>query len=139
MIRKFLPAIFTLPVMALLLSFSSVEARPRVALVYEPEPIAVEGKSLGQVKKGIRKVLFQRNWKMKEVKKGLIRATYYKSSKRTTLRAVVNIHYTKKSISIKYYGSEGFSYNKSAGTIHTRFNSWVKNVEKDMRVHFGAY
>jgi hypothetical protein len=139
MIRRYLPGFFILPIAVLLLSYTTADARPRVAPVYKPDTINVKGMSYSKVKQGIRKALFSRGWKMKEIKKGLIRATYTKSSKRTSLKAVVNIHYNRKSVRINYYASEGFSYDKGAGTIATRFNSWVKNIEKDIRLNLGAF
>jgi hypothetical protein len=139
MTRRILLGFFILPVVALLLPYSPVDARPRVAPVYKPDVIKVSGMSYSQVKKEVRKALFSRGWQMKEIKKGLIRATYTKSSKRTSLKAVVNIHFTKKSVRINYYASEGFSYNKGAGTIATRFNSWVRNIEKDIRLNLGSF
>lgn len=139
MTKRILLGLFMLPVIALLLPHSTAEARPRVAPLYNPDVINVEGMSFKQVEKKIRRAIFRRNWKIKEIKKGFIRATYIKESRKTFLKAVVNIRFTKKTVRIKYHDSAGFSYNKGAGLIHTRYNSWVRNIEKDIRANLGAY
>lgn len=139
MTRRILLGLFILPVLALLLPYSTAEARPRVASVYEPEIVGIEGMSYKQVKKGIKKGLFSKGWQAKDIKKGLIRGTYTKVGKKTTLKATVNIYFTNKTVRIKYHDSQDFRYDKAAGTIHTRFNSWVKNIEKHIRSNLNAY
>ncbi|MFV1993449.1 MAG: hypothetical protein ACC635_06055 [Acidiferrobacterales bacterium] len=137
--KRILLGIFMLPLVALLLPTSVVEARPRLEPVYKPASISVKGMSKSQVKQGIKRALYRRGWTAKKINNSLIRATYIKASRKTSLKAVINIHYTNKSIRIKYYSSKGFSYDKGAGAIHRRFNSWVKNVEKDIKVEFNAF
>jgi len=136
--KNFLRLLF-LPIVTFFLFYSIAEARPRLEPVYNPGTIKVKGMSEGKIKKAIKKALFGRNWQFKEIQSGLIRATYAKSSRRTSLKAVVNIHYTGSMIRIHYYKSEGFSYNKAAGTINAKYNSWVKNIERDIRYNVGAF
>lgn len=135
MTKRILLGLFMLPLVALLLPPSNVEA----ALLYTPPTIKVNGMSRSQVEKGIKKALYRRGWQAKKIKSGLIRATYVKASRKTSLKAVINIYYSKNSIRIKYNSSEGFSYNKADNSIHKRFNSWVKNVEKDIKVELNAF
>jgi len=137
--KRILLGIFMLPLVALLLPPSTVEARPRLEPVYKPASISVKGMSKSQVKQGIKRALYRRGWTAKVINSSLIRATYIKASRKTSLKAVINIHYSSKSIRIKYYSSRGFSYDKAARIIHRRFNGWVKNVEKDLKVEFNAF
>ncbi len=139
LLGRILPGLFLLPLIALLLPPSTAEAKPRLEPVYNPASISVKGMSKSQVKQGIKRALYRRGWQAKDVKSGLIRATYTKASRKTSLKAVINIYYSNKSIRIKYYSSKGFSYDKAAGIIHRRFNGWVKNVEKDIKVEFNAF
>jgi len=137
--KRILLGLFILPLVALLLPPVTAEARPRLEPVYKPASISVKGMSKSQVEKGIKRALYKRGWTAKKINNGLIRATYIKASRKTSLKAVINIHYSSKSIRIKYYSSKGFSYDKAAGIIHRRFNGWVKNVEKDIKLEFNDF
>ncbi len=137
--KRILLGLFMLPLVALLLPPVTVEAKPRLEPVYKPASISVKGMSKSQVEKGIKRALYKRGWQAKKINSGLIRATYIKASRKTSLKAVINIHYSSKSIRINYYSSKGFSYDKAAGIIHRRFNGWVKNVEKDLKLEFNDF
>lgn len=115
------------------------QARSRLEPVYIPEPVPYRKISSDKVAKRIRKVAFKRKWTAKQVSATHIRATYAKTGKSGTLKAVINIKFGDGKIRFSYQDSEGFSYDAAEKTIHRRFNSWVKNLERSIRVEFGAY
>ena len=113
-------------------------ARSAPEPVYNPE-FEVSGKSLAEIKKAIRKSVFRRNWEITKESGGSYIAQYIKTSKRSSLKVVVNISYSANRVSMRYVDSEGLSYDKAEGTIHRTYNRWVKNLEKDIRGELGAY
>ncbi|MDH5632395.1 MAG: hypothetical protein OEZ10_05290 [Gammaproteobacteria bacterium] len=138
MIIRKLTALLLVPVLAGLLVTGEADARPRTEPVFAAETINYKG-SVADAAKRVRKVIFRRKWEAKDKGAGHIRATYEKSSKKTTLMAAVNIKISGGKIRISYAGSEGFSYDSAAKTIHHKYNSWVANLVRDMRVEFGDY
>ena len=108
--------------------------------IYTPEAIQVPaGKGREEVKKTIKKALFDKNWEMREIGPGHIQGMYTKPSKRGAYTAVIDIHYDANAIRIKYKDSENLNYNQDGNTIHGTYNKWVRNVEKDLRAGLGAY
>jgi hypothetical protein len=108
--------------------------------IYTPQPIQVPaGKGVGDVKNVIRKALFDKNWEVRETGAGHIQGMYTKSGKRGSHTAVIDIQYDAKAIRINYKDSENLNYNKEGNTIHGTYNSWVRNVEKNIRAGLGAY
>ena len=46
---------------------------------------------------------------------------------------VVDVHHTENSISVKYVSSVNMNYDAAAGTIHRKYNAWVKNLIADIK------
>lgn len=111
------------------------QAGRRSTPIYTPQPIMVTGhKSLASVKKVIKRALYRRKWIVRNVSPGFIRATY----SRGRHMAVVNVRYTPRKISIAYHKTESLNFNREKGTIHRTYNTWVQNMERDIRVELGA-
>ena len=55
---------------------------------------------------------------------------------------VVDVFHTANSISVKYVSSANMNYNAGTGTIHRKYNGWVKNLVSDIQAaaaSSGAY
>lgn len=138
LLKKYL-LISTLSVFTLFSLAQTANARSRLEPVYIPEPVEYSKLSNAQVKKRIKKAVFKRRWQHKQVGKNRIRATYSKTGKKGTLMASINIKYGGGKIRFSYHDSEGFSYNPETKEIKRKFNGWVRNLERTMRVEFGDY
>jgi len=105
----------------------------RTAPLYNPEPISVpEGLSMKEVGKAVKLAMIQRGWAASSAKPGKILAVLH-IRKHT---AKVLITYDKKSVKIKYVGSENLKYKKKEdGTeiIHKNYNSWIRNLATDIQ------
>lgn len=140
MLYKLFKVILVMPLVLMLMDSSSVEAKSRTHPIYTPEPINTKGVTTTKVKKGIRKALFKRDWKMKEPRKGLIRATYTKPGRGgRTHKAVVDVSYGGGIIKIKYHDSTDLNYDAEKKVIHGTYNRWVKNIEKDIRLELDLF
>ncbi len=109
--------------------------------IYTPDPIAVpSGKGIGNIKTAIRKACFSRGWEVREIAAGHMQAKHSKAGRKgATYAAVLDIRYDAKRVHIAYKDSQGFDYDAASKTIGKRYNSWVRNLEKDIRVNLGAY
>lgn len=126
------------------LSLAALVAAPAQAgkndPLYTPEPIPVPaGKSGEEVKKAVKKALFDKGWEARDVAAGHVQAKYTKSGKRDSYTAVIDVKFDSKTVRISYRDSENLNYNKENGTIHGTYNRWVRNVEKNVRSNLGAY
>ena len=94
----------------------------------ENAPIEVSVKhSYKDIKKAIIRAGAGLGWQMKAKKSGHIVGTLF-------LRehvAVVDIKYTKKSYSITYKSSQNLNYDGI--NIHKNYNSWVKNLNRQIQ------
>ncbi len=93
----------------------------------EDSPIA-GNPSLQAVKKAILQAGSRRNWAMKEIGRGHIRAM--RSARGHTAR--VDIHFSRTKYSITYHSSDKLKY-KEGGLIHKRYNAWVRNLNSDIQ------
>ncbi len=74
-------------------------------------------------------------WSMSEVGPGLIRGDINVRSKH---QATVDISYDGRGYSIAYVGSENLKYDAEKGVIHRNYNSWVQNLDRQIRVESGS-
>lgn len=74
-------------------------------------------------------------WSMTEVQPGLIRGDINVRNKH---QATVDITYDGEGYSIVYAGSENLKYDPDDGTIHKNYNSWVQNLERQIRIESGV-
>lgn len=111
------------------------------APIYTPEPIQIPaGKSAEDVKKAIRKALFDKDWEIREIGPGHLQGKHSKSGGKDRMHvAVVDVHFDSKTVRIGYKDSQELDYDKAAGVIHKTYNNWVRNLEKNIRANLGAY
>lgn len=138
MFVKKIHALFFIAIALLLQVGGTAWARGAPEPVYNPE-FAVSGKSLATIKKAIRKTVFRRNWEIVKEAGSSYVVQYIKTSKRSSIKVVVKIHYSQNKVRMSYVDSEGLSYDKAAGTVHRTYNRWVKNLEKGIRTELDAF
>jgi hypothetical protein len=111
------------------------------APIYTPEPIQVPaGKSAEEVKKAVRKALFDKDWEIREIGPGHLQGKHTKSGGKDKLHvAVLDVRFDTKSVRIGYKDSQELNYDKASGAIHKTYNNWVRNLEKNIRANLGAY
>lgn len=108
--------------------------------MYLPDPIEVPGgKSTEDVKRAVRKALFDEEFQARDIGPGQVQAKRTKSGKGGIYSAVVTVHYDGRSVRIAYTGSENLNYDGKNKTIHGTYNRWVRNIEKRIRRNLGAY
>ena len=127
------------------LPFVALLAMPAYAAntapIYTPEPIQVpSGKSTEDVKKAVRKALFDKDWEIREIGPGHLQGKHTKSGGKGKLHvAVLDVRFDSKSVRIGYKDSQELNYDKESGVIHKTYNNWVRNLEKNIRANLGAY
>lgn len=108
--------------------------------MYVPEPIEISGgKSTEEVKRAVRKALFDEGFQARDIASGQVQGKRSKSGKHGAYSATVNINYDSRNVRIAYANSENLNYNAKNKTIHGTYNRWVRNIEKRVRKNLGAY
>ena len=138
MSRTIIRLFAALPMIALL---ATPAYAANTAPLYTPEPIQVPaGKSAEDVKKAVRKALFDKAWEIREIGPGHQQGKHTKSGGKGKLHvAVVDVRFDAKSVRIVYKDSQELNYDKESGVIHKTYNSWAKNLEKNIRANLGSY
>ncbi len=86
-----------------------------------------------QAEQAIKTAGTKLGWNMAKLEPGLIRGTL-------NLRkhvAVVDISYDGRGYSIDYVDSENLKYDEETGQIHKNYNSWIQNLERQIRLESG--
>lgn len=107
--------------------------------MYVAEPIEVSGKSTEEVKRAVRKALFDEGFQARDIAVGQVQGKRSKSGKHGAYSATVNIHYDSRNVRIAYADSENLNYDAKNKTIHGTYNRWVRSIEKRVRKNLGAY
>lgn len=100
----------------------------RNATVYNVESIAINAPpraSLSDVERAIIRAGASRGWQMRKVAPGHIVAQL----PIRTHTAIADVTFTKKEFSIRYKDSSNLKYDASTNTIHSNYNSWVRNLQ----------
>lgn len=94
----------------------------------EHHPLPVEAKklSLQEVSQRIRQALSQRDWRCDETTPSVLICHL----ERRTHKAIVQIDFGRDFFSIHNIKTENL--NSKSGTIHPKYNKWIKNMEKDI-------
>lgn len=136
---------------ALFLAAVPVPATALNQVMYVPTPIQVPcSMGMDRVRAGIRAGLLRRSWLPTDTRAGSMDATLDKKGK---YKVVVEIVYDEKHVQIGYKSSEGMQYDPTGTeysssranplvktptdgkpTIKPGYNSWVRNIEKDISV-----
>lgn len=138
MFKATIRLIAVLPFVAL---FAAPAYAANTAPIYNPEPIQVPaGKSADEVKKAVRKAMFDRDWEIREIGPGHLQGKHTKSGGKDKMHvAVLDVRFDTKSVRISYKDSQELNYDKEAGKIHKTYNNWARNLEKSIRANLGAY
>jgi len=108
--------------------------------IVTPGPIEVpSGKSAEEIRKAVRKALFDDEWEMREIAPGRLEAKHSKRGKDQVHTAVIEVAFTGSSVRISYKDSQNLNYDAKDNTIHSTYNRWVRNLERRIRKNLGAY
>lgn len=122
-------------VVASVLVLLAVGCRTAPRQIYEVDGAKVTASralSIDEVEKAVKAAGISSGWQMIQRGPGNIEGVY-------TLRqhkAVVDIKYDTNSFSIKYKDSVDMRYDGKG--ISTHYNSWVQNLERAIRAHWGS-
>lgn len=107
----------------------------RTAPIYEVEGATFnsnEPHSLDEVTDAIQRAGTQLGWQMREERPGLILGTLNVR----THQAIVEIPYDTDSFAIHYQDSTNLDHD--GDTIHSNYNGWVQNLERQIRAEVSA-
>ena len=100
----------------------------RTATIYNVKDAALNAPATAttaQVEDAIKRAGASLGWQMKQVAPGHIVATLPIRSH----VAVADVFYTNKDFSINYKDSTNLRYDKADDTIHSNYNSWIRNLQ----------
>jgi hypothetical protein len=86
--------------------------------------------TLEDMTRAVQRAGARRGWDMRIIKPGMIEGRIRKPS----TQAIVDIDYTANEFSIHYKSSENLGH--AGDRIHSRYNRWVYNLERDIRREF---
>ena len=92
------------------------------------------GATMEQVSKAIQAAGNSLGWAMQEVSPGLIVGTIHLRDH----MAKVEIPFSTRNYSIRYKSSSNLKYNASKKTIHSNYNSWVINLDNQIRARLAS-
>lgn len=109
----------------------------RTAPLYNPEPIPVGKAKPEQVRSAIRASLLKRGWAGNDKGPGHIVGTLMVRKH----KAMVDITYNAKAVTIKYKDSVDLNYEKDGEDekIHPHYNNWVRGVEKEVSFELSKF
>ena len=91
--------------------------------------------SIKKMYKAIKNAGYRRGWQISKVSPGVAKAYI---NVRGRHQATVLITYSHNEYSINYKDSEHLKYNAQNNTIHKNYNSWVKNLDKDINFELNS-
>lgn len=92
-----------------------------------PRTVVTTTKTVEQVEEAIIGAAKARGWSVTDKKPGEIQLTIHARQHSAT----VAVAYDKEGYSINYVSSENLNY--SSGSIHKKYNRWVRTLDKDIR------
>ena len=94
--------------------------------VYNPGTQQIRTQSSAEVVyRSIRDVGDERGWYIRKIKPGVAQG---KIALRSHV-AVIRITYSRSAYRIQYVQSRNLKYNTRKGTIHQKYNGWIRNLE----------
>lgn len=96
----------------------------------DKQPVSVAAKYTQEdIFNVIKEAGYRRGWIITKVSEG---KALGKIDVRGKHLAYIDIAYTAKDFSITYKDSENLKYDAESGTIHKNYNSWVRNLQRDI-------
>lgn len=105
---------------------------PIMQVESQPFPDDTQKLTMDQLQDAIIKAASSREWTVKKISTGKLRATY---APRDHV-AKVEIDFSQQEFSILYVDSTNLKY--SGGTIHKNYNRWVNNLKVDIQREVAA-
>lgn len=124
-------------VLVIVVSFFLVGCRAATAVYNVSNQTITTNKqqvALEDVEKAIIRAGVGLGWVMTKAAPGEIKATL-------NLRAhvaIVSIKYSTKDYTINYVSSTNLEYNAANNTIHSNYNSWIKNLNQAIQVQLSS-
>lgn len=116
-----------------LLLFSGCRTNP---VLVEPNcQIAVSPERVGDMKKAIVVAATRLGWSAVDKGPTVVRCALSKS----THEVQVDVVYSDKDFSIRYVDSKEMEYDPKDQTIRRKYNQWVRNLEKEIRIQLSHF
>lgn len=110
-----------------LLVGTSCQSVPVYTVESHPIPASAQKLSMNEIEQAIIQAGSARRWRFERLAPGSLRA---RQSDSKDHEAVVDIAYSQAAYSIRLNST--FRLKEKDGTIHPRYNIWVRNLEKDI-------
>lgn len=124
---KITKAIQGLTLCLALLVAASCQNVPIYSVENHPVPVSAQKLSLNEIEQAIIQAGSARRWRLERIAPGSLRA---KQSDSKDHQAVVDIAFSQTAYSIRMNST--YRLKERDGTVHPRYNSWVRNLEKDI-------
>jgi hypothetical protein len=99
-------------------------------IAYAPAATATRAMTPADYKNAIIRAGTQRGWTFEDAGAGHLIGNLAVRGKHF---ATVDVFYDSKSFTINYKNSRNLNYDPAAGTIHTNYNSWIRNLQQDIQ------
>ncbi|MEM9171487.1 MAG: hypothetical protein AAGA84_02155 [Pseudomonadota bacterium] len=110
--------------------FAAADAEARTAVIRDVENMPVpEGLSMTDVESAVMAGGASRGWTCAPIEDGVAECTLYIRSH----MAKVEVKYDTSLYSITYMDSDNLKYDPVKNKIHKNYNSWVQNLNSDIR------
>jgi hypothetical protein len=106
---------------------ASCQNVPVYTVESHPVPASAQKLSMTEIEQAIIQAGSARRWRLERVAPGALRA---KQSDSKDHEAVVDITYSQTAYSIRLNST--YRLKEKDGTVHPRYNIWVRNLEKDI-------
>lgn len=109
-------------------------AAPIIETVYS-RVVTASGKAQTsrQVETAISSASAHRGWKFERVGPGKLLGTLIVRGKHYV---AIDVVYNSKEYTITYKDSKNMRYDAATKTIHKRYNSWIENLDNDIKFYF---
>lgn len=129
--QKFLLTFFAVVFVASFATNPAMAGRTIVTVYTNLEAELGKPVSMKKVESAFKKCSADRGWRFNKVAPGKLVG---KLAVRGKHYVEVSVSYNSKEYKISYQDSKNMKYKASANTIHKRYNSWVKNLDNDVKL-----
>ncbi len=99
-----------------------------------PQGTVPDNLTAEQIERAVDEAALTYNWQIKKTNDH----EYIAFHSQKGLSATVKITFTDNSYRITHVSSVGLSYNYDKKTVHSRYNTWVQNLNKSLEDHLRA-